>query len=240
MTHSFTSQAIHKPLSYQSGGMRSNLGAWNLEKGGLFSKLKAQKTKLGLIRSPHWAIQRVLCIQILALLCICLCLYGCSYSGRSDSAKNARHLAWAVQGLSMGAELGLLGKPANAFLERDPNPNEYVGQLLFGRYCAPCHTTGKAPNIIEHRVTSSDAESDFYIIRYGIHEMPGFRTRLTRFQVLDILAYMKTDRESLLRLNTDSGGFAKRKKNTSQTDGTTNSETQEDAQPETGENTDPE
>ena len=151
-----------------------------------------------------------LCKLALCALLICAC--GCSQSNRSAKATKGRHIAWAIQGMSQGAELGKLGFPANPVLARDPNPNAYVGQLLFDRYCAPCHTTQKAPDIIEHRVTQSDAESDYYIIRYGIHDMPGFRSRLTKFQVFDILAYMKTDFSNFPQLYDNSDTYTKRKK----------------------------
>ena len=147
------------------------------------------------------------------MLCAALlCVWGCSQSNRSNKTTTARHIAWAIQGMSQSAELGTLGAPVNSFQEREPNPNAYVGQLLFERYCAPCHTTQKAPDIIEHRVTQSDAESDYYIIRYGIHDMPGFRSRLTRFQVFDILASMKTDFSNFTQLHDNSDAYTKRKK----------------------------
>lgn len=145
-------------------------------------------------------------------LVLAFALTACTHSNRSDRAESARHLAWAVQGMSQGAELGSIGAPANAFREREPNPNAYVGQLLFSRYCAPCHTTQKAPDIIENRVTQSDAESDYYIIRYGIQEMPGFRSRLTKFQIFDILAYMKTDFTDFTQLHDNSGTSTMRRK----------------------------
>lgn|GEM_PF-2791712 len=151
-----------------------------------------------------------LCKITLCASLICVC--GCSQSNRSNKATNGHHIAWAIQGMSQSAELGALGVPVSSFQEREPNPNAYVGQLLFERYCAPCHSTQKAPDIIEHRVTQSDAESDYYIIRYGIQDMPGFRMRLTKFQVFDILAYMNTDFTNFTQLHDNSDTYTKRKK----------------------------
>ncbi len=95
--------------------------------------------------------------------------------------------------MTQSAQLGSMATGDAAYAERAPNPNPYVGELLYKRYCAPCHGSGNAPEILENRVTASDAESDYYIIRYGLIDMKGFRSRLTKFQILDILAYMNVD-----------------------------------------------
>lgn len=134
-------------------------------------------------------------IKITYLLTLSSVLYGCSgVSGKNTEAnQRARYLAKAAQGMTESAKNGMLSVMDEEYAEREPNPNAYVGELIFKRYCAQCHSRGKGPDIIDHRVTTSDPESDYYIIRYGVGEMPGFRTRLTRFQIFDILAYMKSD-----------------------------------------------
>ena len=112
----------------------------------------------------------------------------------SEQARRARHIARATQGLSESANMGLLGLPMSMYQERAPNPNAYVGKLLFERYCDKCHgSSRKGPDITRNRATASDAQSDYYIIRYGILDMPEFRTRLTKFQIYDIMAYMGDD-----------------------------------------------
>ncbi len=133
--------------------------------------------------------------KVLYILTLSSVLYGCSgVSGKNTEANlRARYLAKSAQGMTEGAKNGMLSVMNEEYAEREPNPNAYVGELLFKRYCAQCHSRGKGPDIIDHRVTTSDPESDYYIIRYGVGEMPGFRTRLTRFQIFDILAYMKSD-----------------------------------------------
>ena len=126
---------------------------------------------------------------------IILILTACSSSKLdAEQARRARHIARATQGLSESANLGLFGLPMSIYQEREPNPNAYVGKLLFERYCDSCHgSSGKGPNITKNRATASDAQSDYYIIRYGILDMPEFRTRLTKFQIYDIMAFMGDD-----------------------------------------------
>lgn len=122
---------------------------------------------------------------------------------RSDTAAKkafSRQLARATQAMTESAHLGSLAVANSMYAERDPHPQAYVGSLLFERYCDSCHgKSRKAPNITENRVNASDAESDYYIIRYGINDMPGFRTKLTVFQIYDILAYMKQDLDPLIK-----------------------------------------
>lgn len=135
-----------------------------------------------------------------AITALCLFLISCFlFSCSSVSERNAeklrrsRQLAKAAQEMSYSANLGAQGLLDAQFTMREPNPNKYVGSLLFDRYCDQCHGKGKAPDILSNRVTESDAESDYYIISYGLKTMPAFRRRLTKFQIFDILAYMNTD-----------------------------------------------
>ena len=117
---------------------------------------------------------------------------GCSGSKKDVSRlTKARQVAYAGQAMVLGAQLGTLGLWDDIDSEREPNPNPYVGKLLFKRYCDSCHANaGKAPNILDKRVNTPDAESDYYVIQYGLTDMPGFRTRLTQFQIYDILSYI--------------------------------------------------
>ncbi len=135
----------------------------------------------------HW-------MEAVCLLMVFVLVSACSGSSRDlEKATVARKLAKAVQAMAEGAQAGSEGLLKSGYVEREPNPNAYVGTLLYGRYCSSCHSTGKGPDILTNRVTQSDAESDYYIIRYGVGEMPAFRNRLTKFQILDILAGMNVD-----------------------------------------------
>lgn len=131
-------------------------------------------------------------VLLLVISCI---LFSCSSMSAQKEAqlRRSRLVAKAAQEMSYSAELGSKGVMGTQFTMREPNPNKYVGNLLFERYCQQCHGTGKAPDILNHRITESDAESDYYIISYGLTTMPAFRRRLTKFQIFDILAYMNTD-----------------------------------------------
>ena len=136
-----------------------------------------------------------------SLFILLIGLTSCSSSKQdAEHSQRTRHVARATQGLADSANLGLLGLPFSMYQERAPNPNPYVGNLLFERYCDACHgSSKKGPDILKNRATASDAESDYYIIRYGIVDMPGFRTRLTKFQIFDIMAYMNDDLSPLIR-----------------------------------------
>lgn len=132
---------------------------------------------------------------------IVIALGGCTSSPKrfDPETLKARTVAQAAQSLSEGMFLGRLALGEGRLRDRDPNPNAYVGHLLFQRYCDACHGNHhKGPNIIDNRVTTSDVMSDYYIIRYGTGDMPGFRTRLTKFQIYDLLAFMKTDMTALI------------------------------------------
>ena len=136
---------------------------------------------------------------IVAVLLAAVTTLSCSGSDTAAKKAFSRQLARASQAMSEGAHLGSLAVSNSMYAERDPHPKAYVGGLLFERYCDSCHgKSRKAPDIIENRATTSDAESDYYIIRYGINDMPGFRTKLTVFQIYDILAYMKQDLDPLM------------------------------------------
>lgn len=132
---------------------------------------------------------------ISVILLISCFLFSCTSASdrNAEKLRRSRQLAKAAQEMAYSAELGSQGMMDAQFTMREPNPNKYVGSLLFERYCQSCHGKGKGPNILNGRVTPSDAESDYYIISYGLTTMPSFRRRLTKFQIFDILAYMNTD-----------------------------------------------
>lgn len=118
---------------------------------------------------------------------------GCSTKAAVPGHVFSRALGRASQAMAQGAEVGAHLSISKAYVEREPHPNGYVGGLLYERYCDACHGAGKAPDILSKRVTESEAESDYYAILYGLVEMPGFRSKLTQFQILDILSYMNVD-----------------------------------------------
>ncbi len=118
------------------------------------------------------------------------CLVGACSTNQSESM--TVQLAKASQALHDSAKFGSHAHYEDVYTERDPNPNATVGALLYDRYCTSCHgNASKAPPILGNYATTPESESDFYIIRYGLNEMRGFSTRLTNFQVLDILAYLQ-------------------------------------------------
>ena len=135
-----------------------------------------------------------LCLVVPAALSVVM---GCARSPEGRAGALSRDVARAAKGMTEGAQLGSFAlMDTTQYRERDPNPNPYVGELLYNQYCASCHGSGKGPDILDNRTTAPDAESDYYIIRYGLIEMKGFRDKLTKFQTLDILAYMKVDLSS--------------------------------------------
>ncbi len=105
-------------------------------------------------------------------------------------------MAKAIQGMSESAEIGSLFEMKSQFTEREPNANAYLGSLIYDRYCERCHGNASSSRLVQ-RASAEDPESDYYIIRYGIKsssgEMTGFRNRLTKFQILDVMAYIKHD-----------------------------------------------
>ena len=141
-------------------------------------------------------------LMFLGLIWVC----GCSKQDmRSDPKALSRQLARAAQGMTASARLGAMMVTDAQYEEREPNPNAYVGKQVYRRYCESCHgASRRAPDIIENRVTPSDPESDYYIILYGLTEMPAFRTRLTKFQIYDILKYMDPEFTRLKQLDSNS------------------------------------
>lgn len=134
-------------------------------------------------------------LRVLLLVCLAAVLSGCSGSQKeTDMKARSRYIARVTQAMTTGARLGSLTVVDAQYTEREPNPNAYVGKQVYRRYCESCHgSIRKAPDIMENRVTVSDSESDYYIILYGLNEMPAFRNRLTKFQIYDVLKYMNPE-----------------------------------------------
>jgi len=138
--------------------------------------------------------RRVLCcVTVLAL-----CVLGCRSS--ADSRASVQ-LAQVTQAMSQGAFIGSKLYFKSEYQEREPNPNDKVGALLYERYCASCHSNRKGPLLEGVYNTSPDNESDYYIVYYGLNanmvntslnQMRGFGSKLTKFQIFDILAYLQT------------------------------------------------
>ena len=109
----------------------------------------------------------------------------------------------AVQGLSQGVQNGGILHWEQTYT---PTPNAYIGELVFAQYCSQCHGQGDK---LKQGVNQRSMTSDYYIIVYGQKQfgstMPGFRTRLTQFQIYDILTYLNYDVSSNLR--DDFSGF---------------------------------
>ena len=76
-------------------------------------------------------------IKVLYILTLSSVLYGCSgVSGKNTEASlRARYLAKAAQGMTESAKNGILSVMDEEYSEREPNPNAYVGELIFKRYC---------------------------------------------------------------------------------------------------------
>lgn len=133
-------------------------------------------------------------ITFYALLAFGLLFCGCK-SG-ADSRASVQ-LAQATRAMTKSAYIGSKIFFSSDVGEREPNPNANVGKFLYQRYCDECHATpSKAPAIEGVYKASPDNESDYYIIRYGLKEMRGFSSRLTKFQVLDILAWLQSAYEA--------------------------------------------
>lgn len=139
--------------------------------------------------------QHILHVCVMLFFTFTVFLFGCTGTPQtSDSKTMSRHIARASQAMSLSAKLGSMAAVDAQYKERAPNPNSYVGKQVYRRYCESCHGhRNKAPDILKNRVTASDPESDYYIILYGVKEMPAFRSRLTKFQILDILKYMNPE-----------------------------------------------
>jgi len=129
-------------------------------------------------------IQGLLCLILMTVLCL---------SCRSQTPNNVSvSLARLTQAMTQGAMLGSLAVDQLGHTPRDLSPNPLVGEHLFGRYCSACHGSGKnGPKIVGYYDKTPDSESDIAIIRHGLIEMPGFGSRLTEFQIKDLLAYLE-------------------------------------------------
>lgn len=126
----------------------------------------------------------ILCASIGALA------YGMTGCRSGSDKERAALLASAAENMKVGAWIGSEMR-FQGYVEREPNPNPDVGKLLFGLYCSECHAPGKKSALEGHYQTDPSVESDVHIIKYGLREMKGFNTRLTHFQMLDILAYLE-------------------------------------------------
>lgn len=149
--------------------------------------------------------KRLLIFFITAFLLVD-CALGCGHNrNQTNQPKRSVQIALAAQGLLDGAEFGALCYQDSRYHERIPKPNAYLGKLLYSRYCEQCHkSAASAPQIINIQ-RNTDAKSDYYIIEYGFStypsryksSMPSFRSRLTQFQILDILAGLGHQEEEL-------------------------------------------
>ena len=124
----------------------------------------------------------------LGVLSCILCFSSC----KVENALEPVALAKAVQGLAEGAYLGSSVTARDVLKAHDPKPNPLVGEALYQRYCENCHSIQPiGPKLVGVYNASPNSESDVAIIRYGLKDMKGFRSRLTPFQILDILAYLQ-------------------------------------------------
>ena len=128
--------------------------------------------------------QGVFCLILMTVLCL---------SCRPQTPNNfSVSLARLTQAMTQGAILGSMGADQSGNMPRDLTPNPLVGEHLFGRYCSACHGSEKgALKIVGRYNTTPDSETDIAIIRHGLIEMPGFGSRLTEFQIKDLLAYLE-------------------------------------------------
>ena len=157
-------------------------------------------------------------ISVIVTAVILFPTFGCGHSrNRTKQPKRSVQIALAAQGLLDGAEFGSLCYQDSRYQERIPKPNAYLGGLLYSRYCEQCHkSTATAPKIIETRDVS-DAKSDYYIIEYGFSShpsrypaaMPSFRSRLTRFQMLDVLAHLGHQEDKLTEISNEVNNSSK-------------------------------
>lgn len=135
---------------------------------------------------------------------MCTFLFSCSrFSSGTYEQNRSRLLAKALQSMTESAEIGSLFEMKSQFTEREPNANAYLGSLLYDRYCQKCHGKASKSNLV-NRASAMDAESEYYIIRYGIKgtsgDMQGFRNRLTKFQILDVMAFIQHDPQTLAQM----------------------------------------
>lgn len=134
-----------------------------------------------------------------SVMAVCAVFFGAALGAlgmtgcrAGSDRERAAMLAGATENMKLGAWIGSEMR-FQGYVEREPNPNPAVGELLFGLYCRDCHTpkAGRAAPLDGHYRTDPSVESDIHIIKYGLREMKGFNTRLTSFQILDILAYLE-------------------------------------------------
>lgn len=137
-----------------------------------------------------------LSIAVRLVSCFVLCAaigavsYGVTGCRSGSDKERIAQLAAATENMKVGAWIGSEMR-FQGYVEREPNPNPEVGKLLFGLYCSECHSAGKGIVLEGHYQTNPGVESDVHIIKYGLRQMKGFNTRLTHFQMLDILAYLE-------------------------------------------------
>lgn len=115
---------------------------------------------------------------------------GVSGCRRGNDRERSSMIASATESMKIGTWIGSEMR-FQGYVEREPNPNPDVGGILYGMYCRDCHSGKQSARLEGTYETSPYVESDIYIIKYGLREMKGFNTRLTKFQILDILAYLE-------------------------------------------------
>ncbi|MBQ1266479.1 MAG: cytochrome c [Proteobacteria bacterium] len=130
----------------------------------------------------------------LAIVAVCVAILGLALGVSGCRSGNDRErsamIASATENMKIGAWIGSEIR-FQGYVEREPNPNPDVGSILYGMYCRDCHSGKTAARLEGTYETSPYVESDIHIIKYGLREMKGFNTRLTKFQILDILAYLE-------------------------------------------------
>lgn len=127
-------------------------------------------------------------IAKLCFLCYIVIISGC----KVQNATQPIVLAKALQGLSQSAYIGSLMTNKDRLKQSQSQPSAVVGEVLYQRYCEDCHSiSNDAPRLMGNYKADVTSESDTAIIRYGLKEMPGFRSKLTPYQVTDILAYLR-------------------------------------------------
>ena len=125
---------------------------------------------------------------------------GCSSMVPRQGPNDEAHaISAAATGMARGADNGARMRWNRVYA---PTPNPYVGELVFNQYCSGCHGNGDRLKK-KSSDTVHDMASHYYVILYGDtkdgRNMPSFRTRLTKFQIFDILSFLGYDVESNLR-----------------------------------------
>lgn len=130
---------------------------------------------------------------IIGLCLVAVITVGVNACRVQGSGLSSLSLARTTQALSQGAFIGAQMHFDNRQLERQLNPNPIVGEHIYLRYCDSCHGfPDKAPRLEGRYDTSPSNESDVNIVRYGLITMPGFSSKLTNFQIYDVLAYLES------------------------------------------------